>query len=130
MFVKSFAAILAARAAPVLAKIGNAALLLLFFLMIALNFCALLGVIGSGAIPAALLYSAGLFIIGWLLGGPGCEVRGVLGIVTTARNFGAALVPTANSFSDPKVTIMIIVGAIVCLIVSFAAAGWLRRAAA
>lgn len=63
----------------------------------------------------------------WLLGGSKPEERGVLGIATTARNFGAALVLAATSFSDPKVTIMIIVGAIVCLIVSFLAAGWLRR---
>jgi BASS family bile acid:Na+ symporter len=127
MLVKSVAATLAASAAPVLAKIGNVALLLLFVLMIALNFRGLLGVLGSGAILAALLYFAGLFIIGWLLGGPKPEVRGVLGIATTARNFGTALVPAANSFADPKVTIMIIVGAIVCLIVSSSAAGWLRR---
>jgi BASS family bile acid:Na+ symporter len=127
MLVKSFAGTLAGSAAPVLARIGNAALLLLFVLMIALNLRGLLGVIGSGAILAALFYFAGLFILGWLSGGPKSEVRGVLGIATAARNFGAALVPAANSFSDPKVTIMIIVGAIVCLIVSFAAAGWLRR---
>jgi len=116
-----------ARIAPVLAKIGNAALLLLFVLMVALNFRALLGVVGSGAILAALLYFAGLFIIGWLLGGSKTEVRGVLGLATAARNFGAALVPAASSFTDPKVTIMIIVGAIVCLVVSFIAAGWVRR---
>jgi predicted Na+-dependent transporter len=127
MLVKSFAATLAARVAPVLAKIGNAALLLLFVLMVALNARALLGVVGSGAILAALLYFAGLFIIGWLLGGSKTEVRGVLGLATAARNFGAALVPAASSFTDPKVTIMIIVGAIVCLVVSFIAAGWVRR---
>jgi hypothetical protein len=49
-----------------------------------------------------------------------------MGLATAGRNFGAAIVPAANSFSDPKVTIMIIVGAIVCLVVSFIAAGWLR----
>lgn len=127
MLVKSFAATIAERAAPALAGIGSVAMFLLFGLMIALNIRGLLGVIGSGAIFAALLYFAGLFIIGWLFGGSKPGERGVLGITTTARNFGAALVPAANSFSDPKVTIMIIVGAIVCLIVSFAAAAWLRR---
>lgn len=129
MLVKSFAANLAARAAPVLAKIGKAALLLLFVLMISLNVRGLLGVVGSGAIGVALLYFVGLFIIGWLLGGPKPEIRGVIGLATTARNFGAALVPAAGSFTDPKVTIMIIVGAIVCLIISFLAAGWVRRCA-
>jgi predicted Na+-dependent transporter len=127
MLVKGRAATLAAGAAPMLAKIGNAALLLLFVLLIALNFRDLLGVIGSGAILAALLYFAGLFVLGWLSGGSQPKVRGVLGLATTARNFGAALVPAASSFDDPKVTIMIIVGAIVCLAVSFVAAGWVRR---
>lgn len=127
MLVNKLAPILAAHTAPVLAKIGNAAMLLLFALMIGLNFRALLGVIGSGAIGAALLFFAGLFIISWLFGGQNSEERAALGIATTARNFGAALVPAAQSFTESTVTIMIIVGAIVCLIVSFVAAAWLRR---
>lgn len=124
MVVKGCAASLAARAAPVLGKIGNAALLLLFALMIALNFRALLDVVGSGAILAALLFFSALFALGWLLGG---SQRSVLSLATTARNFGAALAPAENCFDDPKVSVMIIVGAIVCLVVSFAAAGWVRR---
>jgi predicted Na+-dependent transporter len=130
MSVNNFAASFAARAAPVLAKGGHACLLLLFVLLIALNARALLGVIGSGVIAAAALYFAGLFIIGWLLGGLLPEMRGVLGLATAARNFGSALVPAASSFPDPNVTIMIIVGAIVCLVVSFLAAGWMRRGTA
>ena len=75
MLVKNFAATFAARGAPVLAKIGNASLLLFFVLLIALNVRLLLGVLGSGAILVAVLYFAGLFIIGWLLGGSKPEVR-------------------------------------------------------
>ena len=74
------------RGAPVLAKIGNASLLLFFVLLIALNVRLLLGALGSGAILVALLYFAGLFIIGWLLGGSKPEVRGVLGLATAGRN--------------------------------------------
>lgn len=127
MSVKNLAATFAARGAPVLAKIGNASLLLFFVLLIALNVRLLLGVLGSGAVFVAVLYFAGLFIIGWLLGGSKPEVRGVLGLAAAGRNFGAALVPAASSFNDPKVTIMIVVGAIVCPIVLFLAAGWVRR---
>lgn len=130
MLVRNRAATFAARAAPVLAKVGNASLLLLVGLLIAGNARELLGVIGRGAILAALLYFAGLFIIGWLAGGAEREVRGVLGLVTAARNFAAAFVPTARSFSDPNVKIMIIVGAIAALFVTFTAAGWLRRGSA
>jgi BASS family bile acid:Na+ symporter len=124
MVVKGCAASFAGRAAPVLAKTGNVALLLLFVLMVALNFRALLGIIGSGAILAALLFFTALFALGWLFGG---SQRSVLGLATGARNFGAALAPAESCFDDPNVTVMIIVGAIVCLVVSFGAAGWLSR---
>jgi predicted Na+-dependent transporter len=127
MLMKSTAGTYAVRIAPLIAKFGNAALLLLFVLLIVLNIRALFGVIGSGAILAALLYFAVLFIVGWLPGGANPKERGVLGLATCARNFGAALVPAASSFTDPKVTIMVIVCAIICLIISFLAAGWVRQ---
>jgi BASS family bile acid:Na+ symporter len=126
MIVKRCASRFAECAAPVFSALANGSLLLLSILLIALNAPALLGVIGSGAILAALVYFAALFGLGWLLGGPKPETRAILALATTARNFGAALVPAASSFSDPKVTIMIIVGAIVCLILSFLAARWVR----
>ena len=56
---------------------------------------------------------------------PGSQ-RGVLGLATAARNFGAALAP-ADCLDDPDVTVMVIVGALVCIVVTFAAAGWVRR---
>jgi bile acid:Na+ symporter, BASS family len=127
MIIKPRVRRLAARAAPVLAKIGNACLLLLFVLLIALNIRALIGVVGSGAIVVALFYLIGLFIPAWLLGGPKLEVRSVIALGTAARNFGAALVPTATSFHDPAVTMMLIVSAIIGLAILFIAAAWLRR---
>src|SRR5688572_24055672 len=126
MFVKRYASALAARAAPALAVIGNAALLLLFVLLIALHFRALLGILGSFVVIAALFYFGGLFFISWLFGSPLPEARGELALATTGRNFGAAIAPAASSFHDPKITTMIFVGAIVCLAVSFLAARWLR----
>lgn len=126
ILVRSRAPALAARAAPVFAKIGSVSLLLLFVLLVALNVRTLLGVIGSGAILAAALYGIGLFAAGWLLGGSRPEVRGALSLCTAARNFGAAIVPAASGFSDPKVTLMILVSAIVGLVVSFLEARWVR----
>ncbi|EDY20840.1 Bile acid:sodium symporter [Chthoniobacter flavus Ellin428] len=127
MLIKNRAASLAARAAPLLGKVGNLSLLVLFVLLVVLNLHAVLGVVGSGAILAAALYILGLFIAGWVLGGAGPETRGVLGLATSARNFGAALVPATSSLHDPKVTTMLIVSAIVCLVVTFLAASWVRR---
>jgi len=127
MLVKSLGPAFATRAAPLFAKAGNLSLLLLFVLLVALNLRAVLGVVGSGAILAAILYMFGLFVAGWVTGGPKHETRGVLGLATSARNFGAALVPAASNFSDPRVTTMLIVSAIVGLVVTFLAAAWVRR---
>jgi len=124
MLLKSRAPAFAVRIAPVLAKLGNASLLLLFILLVALNARALIGVIGSGAILAALLFFAVLFVLGWLAGGAD---RAVLGLATAARNFGAALAPAGSCFDDPNVSVMVVVGAIVCLGVTFLGAGWVRR---
>jgi predicted Na+-dependent transporter len=127
ILIKRYAAAAAARAAPVLAAIGNASLLLFFALLIMLNSRALLGVIGSGAILAALLFIIGLLAIAWLLGQITPDSRETVALATAARNFGAALVPAASSFGDSKVTLMLIVSAIVCLVITFLAAAWMRK---
>ena len=117
----------AIRAAPILIQIGNAFLLLLFVLLVALNIRALLGVVGSGAMATVVVYFTGLFVAGWIFGGTNPELRGTLGLGTAARNFAAALVPADSNFRDPTVSIMLVISAIVCLVVSFIAARWLRR---
>jgi BASS family bile acid:Na+ symporter len=94
-------------------------------LLIALNIRSLLGVIGSGAMATVVLYMTGLFVAGWMFGGANPEIRGVLGLGTAARNFAAAL--AASNFRDPAVSIMLVISAIVCLVISFIAARWLRQ---
>ncbi len=126
MTIKSRGASFANRIAPFVSILSTASLLLLFVLLIALNVAALLSVIGSGAILAAILYVTGLFVVSWILGRSFGE-RGVLALGTSARNFGAALVPAASNFTDPKITVALIVNAIVGIVFSFAAAAWLRR---
>jgi BASS family bile acid:Na+ symporter len=127
ILVRSRAASFAARAGPVLAVVGNACLLLLVVLLVAMNFRAIAGVVGSGAILAALLYIAGLFAAGWLAGSLHIESRGIVALATAARNFGAALVPASESFTDPNVMTMLVVSAIVCIVVTFLAAAWVRK---
>jgi BASS family bile acid:Na+ symporter len=127
MLIKHRAAGLAARLAPGLTKLANASLLLLFLLLLGFNFSALLGVVGSGAILAAILYVIGLFAVAWILGMAVPKEKAVLALTTSARNFGAALVPAAASFDDPAVTTALIVNAIVGLVLTFLAAAWLVR---
>ena len=114
---------------PIFVKLGNVSALVLLALLIALYFHNLLGVLGSGAIAACAVFIAGLYAAGYLLGGSRVEIKGVLGLGTAARNVGAALVPASQSFSDPKVMIMLVAYTIVMLIVLIPASGWLRRKA-
>jgi bile acid:Na+ symporter, BASS family len=86
MLTAAKAAPFAVRAAPILMKVGNGFLLLLFVLLIALNVPALLGVVGSRAIAAVMLYSIGLLAAGWMLGGPKPELGAVIALGTAARN--------------------------------------------
>jgi bile acid:Na+ symporter, BASS family len=78
---------------PILVKLGSVSALVLLALLIALYFRNLLGVVGSGAIAACAVFIAGLYATGYLLGGSRVEIKGVLGLGTSARNVGAALVP-------------------------------------
>jgi BASS family bile acid:Na+ symporter len=63
-----------------------------------------------------VIFVAVCFGIGWVLGGPGAETRGVLSLGTAQRNTAAALVVAGQNFSDAKVVVMITV----VMIVSFA----------
>ena len=63
-----------------------------------------------------MIFVAICFGIGWVLGGPGADTRGVLSLGTAQRNTAAALVVAGQNFSDAKVVVMITV----VMIVSFA----------
>ena len=115
--VKAWFAVAAARAKPVLDGISSLSLILLMVLIIATNIKNVLAVFGTRGILAALIFIVVGFAVGWLLGGPGMDTRPVLALGTAQRNIAAALVVGGQSFSDPKVVVMIIVVAIVGLLV-------------
>ena len=115
--VRARFAVAAARTKPVLDRVSNLSLILLIVLITATNINNVLAVFGTRGILAALLFLAVGFGVGWLLGGPGMDTRRVLALGTAQRNIAAALVVGGQSFSDPKVVVMIIVVAIVGLLV-------------
>jgi BASS family bile acid:Na+ symporter len=117
LVVKARFADAAARSKPVLDRVSDLTLILLVLLIIATNIKNVLAVFGTRGILAALLFIAVGFGAGWLLGGPGMDTRRVLALGTAQRNIAAALVVGGQSFSDPKVVVMIIVVAIVGLLV-------------
>ena len=108
---------LARRVKPVLDLISNISLILLVLLITAANIDKVLQVFGTRGILAGLLFIALGFGIGWLFGGPDGDTRRVMALGTSQRNIAAALVVASQSFSDPKVVVMVIVVAIVGLII-------------
>ncbi len=114
---KAWFAVAAARTKPVLDKVSNLSLILLMLLITVANIKSVLAVFGTRGILAGLLFIAVGFGVGWLLGGPGRDTRPVLALGTAQRNIAAALVVGGQSFSDPKVVVMVIVVAIVGLLV-------------
>ena len=117
LFVKARYEATAARVKPPLDWLSNVSLILLIVLITVVNFDKVLQVFGTRGILAGLLFIALGFCIGWMLGGPGNDTRPVLALATAQRNIAAALVVGSQSFSDPKVVVMVIVVAILGLII-------------
>jgi BASS family bile acid:Na+ symporter len=106
----------AARVKPLLERTANLSLILVIVLLTVLNINNVLAVFGTRAILAGLLFLALGYGVGWLLGGPAADTRSVLGLGTAQRNIAAALVVGSQSFSDPKVVVMVVVVALVGLL--------------
>jgi len=107
----------AERAKPVLDRLSSLSLILMALLITVANVNNVLAVFGTGGILAGLLFIAIGFGVGWLLGGPDAGTRRVLALGTAQRNIAAALVVGSQSFSDPKVVVMVVVVAIVGLLI-------------
>ena len=120
---------IAVRAMPPLDKVSSFALALCMILLVMANIRSLLGVFGERAILASLLLVAIGYGVGWLVGGPGIITRRTLGMGTAGRNIGAALVVANQSFSDPKVLVVVIVFTVVTVVVLFPLASALGRQA-
>jgi BASS family bile acid:Na+ symporter len=106
----------AARLSPIVGRVSGASMILVVGLTTAAHLRSVLGVLGSYAILAAVVFTLLSAAIGWVLGGPRAETRSVLSLGTAQRNTAAALVVAGQNFSDAKVVVMITV----VMIVSFA----------
>jgi predicted Na+-dependent transporter len=88
-------------------------------LALVLHHEALLAIVGTGVISSAVALTVLTFGAGFVLGRGGQKGKVTLGLVTTARNIGAAAtIATANFGDEPKVLLTIAV----CLFVVFALA--------
>lgn len=103
-------------------KVSNISMALTVLLLIGLNFGAMLGTFGTGAVAVGLAFVALSLAVGYALGGPAPETRSVLGLGTGQRNVAAALVIATQSFTDPGVVVMLLVTTITGAVVLVCAA--------
>ncbi len=108
---------IAARVKPVFDKASGLGLIAVVSLQVIVNFKSVLTMFGTRGILAGLLFIAIGYGVGWLLGGPATDTRSVLGLGTAQRNIAAALVVGSQSFTDPKVVVMVVVTALLSLVV-------------
>jgi BASS family bile acid:Na+ symporter len=115
------------RLRPVLQKIASAALVTLVITTCVVHFRAIASVIGTAAIPSALLLIVGAFLIGYLTGGSGPDVRAVIGLATGQRNIAAATVVATDGFDDARTLVMVVIASLVGLAVLFTTATVLKK---
>jgi BASS family bile acid:Na+ symporter len=106
----------ATRARPLFGKLSSIGLIAVVGLLVIVNFANVLSVFGTRGILAGLLFIAAGYGVGWIAGGPAADTRTVSGLGTAQRNIAAALVVGSQSFTDPKVVVMVVVVAIVGLL--------------
>lgn len=97
--------------------ISSVSLALLILLLLITNVRNVVGLFGTRGILASVLFLLGGAGIGWLLGGPGFDTKGVLALGTAQRNIAAALVVGREDFENPKVLVMVVVVAVVGLLI-------------
>lgn len=116
-----------AKLLPWISKTSNISFIAVVLLVCGTNFTALVGVVGSGAIGAAILFVLLLFAGAWVLAEPVPAGRRLLCYATGGRNIGAALVTAGASAVDPKAVVMLIVTGLVGLMLLLTAAVRARR---
>lgn len=113
---------------PLLGQVSSVAIALLVVAGVIANWSAIVGLIGTRGIVAAVVLIIGGLVIGYVSGGSQSGTRSVMGLGTGQRNLSAALVVAAQNFSDdPDVLAFIIAAAIIGLVMLMLAGGELGR---
>src|SRR6267378_1574375 len=98
-------------------RISTLSLAFLIALLLVTNIQNVVALFGTRGILASILFLLAGAGIGWLLGGPSLETKGVLALATAQRNIAAALVVGGKDFDDPNVLVMVVVVAVVGLLI-------------
>lgn len=113
----------------VFAQAANVGLILLIVLGVALNFKAMLALVGSYGILAAIVLVVVLLVIGYFFGGADRDTRRVMGLGTAQRNISAALVVAGQNFDMDVVTYLLVFSVIGLIILMPTAGEFGKRAA-
>ena len=108
---------LAAKTQPLLNKLSTLSLAMLIALLLITNIQNVMNLFGTRGVLASILFIALGSGIGWTLGGPAGDTKGVLALGTAQRNIAASLVVGGQNFSDPTVVVMVVVVAVVGLLI-------------
>lgn len=128
LFVKARYESIAESLHPHMSQTSTMALVLLMVSALVLNFNEIVGVIGTGAIIAILVFLIVAFVLGYFMGGPAADSKSVLGLGTAQRNLSAALVVAGQNFADdPNVLVMVLVAGLIGLIVLMLVGGEIGR---
>lgn len=127
LFARVHARALAVRLQQLMSKLSSAALLVIIAAQVLADWPAIVSILVTPAIVAALIVVGGAFLIGYALGGPSRESKEVLGLGTSQRNIGAATVVATQAIGDPDTVSMVVVTSFVGLAILFPIAGSMRR---
>ena len=129
LFIKARYEDSAEKIQPTFASASSLAILALMILGVVLNFDAMIALVGSFGILAAIalvLVSVGT---GYLLGGSDGRIKSVMGLGTGQRNLSAALVVAAQNFDADVVSYVLVYG-VIGFVILFPLAGELGKRAA
>ncbi len=126
LFIKARYEDSAEKIRPTFAMAANIGILVLIVLGVVLNFEAMIDLVGSLGILAALIFLVVSVGTGYLLGGSERNIKSVMALGTGQRNISAAIVVAAQNF-DSDVLTYILVFAMIGFVVLFPAAGELGK---
>ncbi len=126
LFIKARYEDSAEKIRPTFAMAANIGILVLIVLGVVLNFEAMIDLVGSLGILAALLFLLIAIGSGYLLGGSDRDIKSVMALGTGQRNLSAAIVVAAQNFDNDVLT-YILVFAMIGFVILFPAAGELGK---
>lgn len=129
LFIRARYADSAGKMQPTFAMAANIAILVLSVLGLVLNFEAMIDLVGSWGILAAIIFIVVALVLGYLLGGSDSGAKSVAGLGNAQRNISAALVVAAQNFDSEVITYLMVV-AIIGFVILFPAAGELGKRSA